>query len=108
MNAVPMAGTEEVDRFLSPERASSPATVLSQFSLRARLEPSVFSRVVEMFTLRGMIPQHVSCRRVAGAYGEEELHIQVTVADLDAPTADHLVLRMSNIMPVLEVKLQRD
>ena len=74
------------------------------YRLTAMREPSVLSRVIEMFALRDLIPENVCCLEIAGA--EPELVIQVQVRGLDRQHARHLAQRMRNIVPVREVTLE--
>ena len=74
------------------------------YSLRAYREPSVLSRVIEMFALRDLIPHQVDCREVAAE--EAELQIDVAVRGLDPMHARHLADRMRNIVPVRQVALE--
>ncbi len=74
------------------------------YRLTAMREPSVLSRVIEMFALRDLIPEMVFCQEVAGE--TPELLIQVRVQGLDAQHACHLAQRMRNIVPVRDVGLE--
>jgi hypothetical protein len=73
------------------------------YAVTASVEPSVLSRVIELFTLRDLIPAAVSCRQVRR--NEPELRIDVEVSGLDAQHAEHLALRMRNMLPVISVLL---
>jgi len=77
-----------------------------RFAVTAALEPSVILRVMEMFAQRDLIPDRFNCRRTGGP--EPALHIEVCVAGLDRQQAEHLALRMRNIMPVTSVMLDWD
>jgi acetolactate synthase small subunit len=72
----------------------------------AAAEPSVLSRVIGLFAQRDLIPHRLDCRRIDGP--EPALQIEVSVAGLDRQHAEHLALRMRNIMPVTGVLLDWD
>ena len=74
------------------------------FRLRAEREPSVLSRVLEMFTLRDLIPHALTCVQCPQDAGE--LRIDVEVSGLGAPQAESLAARMRNVVPVISVLLE--
>lgn len=81
----------------------APARAVYRYAVTSAVEPSVLARVVEMFTLRDLVPTAVSCRQVARS--EPCLRIDVEVSGLDPQHAEHLALRMRNLMPVISVLL---
>ena len=83
--------------------APAPRPAVLHYRLRALREPSVLSRVIEMFALRDLIPDRVECR-LGGADGQELL-IDVVVQDLDVTHGEHMAQRMRNIVPVTAVML---
>lgn len=74
-----------------------------RFRLRAVSEPSVLPRVVEMFTLRDLIPHQVHCHICPGV--PEEMELELVVATLTADQARTIAARMDNLVPVLRVSL---
>jgi len=81
------------------------AADVCRYRVAAVLEPSVLPRVLELFTLRDLVPSEVACRQVPKH--EPELRIDVTVAGLDPDHAEHLAERMRTMMPVISVLLER-
>lgn len=77
-----------------------------RYTVTAAVEPSAALRVLEMFAQRDLIPNQLICRQIDGP--EPSLHIEVSVAGLDHQHAEHLALRMRNIMPVTGVLLDWD
>ncbi|TNE39271.1 MAG: hypothetical protein EP348_03710 [Alphaproteobacteria bacterium] len=73
-----------------------------RFTLRAEAEPSALSRILENFALRNLVPDQLSARRDG-----EELVVSLTVAGLSDMESAHLEIRMMNILPVIEVTLER-
>jgi acetolactate synthase small subunit len=65
-------------------------------------DASALSRVLELFALRGMVPDEVTCKRT----GVDELHIHIAVRDLGENKAANLAARMRNIIPVMRVVLE--
>jgi len=90
---------------LQPAAAPAAALELWRYRVAAVLEPSVLPRVLELFTLRDLLPTEVNCRQVMAT--EPELRIDVAVIGLDAQHAEHLAQRMRTMMPVTSVLLQR-
>jgi hypothetical protein len=82
-----------------PHPAAEPAW---RFAVRGLLEPSVLSRVIEMFVLRDLIPHQVASRAV-----DDELRIDLAVRGLSAQQAEHLAQRIRQFPAVLGVLLQR-
>lgn len=74
------------------------------FVIQAQPEPSVLSRVLELFALRGLLPDEVSCKRVSD--GEDSLHLRIAVDGLPPQQAAHLAARMRNIITVTRVVLE--
>ncbi len=87
------------------EPAATPAQSLSRFSVRAVSDPSVLSRVVELFALRNLVPERVRLDRDSM---KDELRIDVEVAGLAADDADNIARRMRTFPTVVGVLLQRD
>ncbi len=83
-----------------PELA--PARV--RFTVTSDLEPSVLSRVVELFALRNLVPVEVSATREDGI--DLHLRVEVVVDGLEPSVCAHLCRRMGNIVPVREVMLE--
>lgn len=84
--------------------ASEPALARVRFTVTSDLEPSVLSRVVEMFALRGLVPVEVSATREEGI--DLHLRVELVVDGLETGTCAHLCRRMRNIVPVREVMLE--
>jgi len=105
--SLPMLPLPTADRptGLQPAAAPAAAPELWRYRVAAVLEPSVLPRVLELFTLRDLLPTEVNCRQVMTA--EPELRIDVAVTGLDAQHAEHLAQRMRTMMPVTSVLLQR-
>ena len=78
---------------------------LCRYRVAATLEPSVLPRVLELFTLRDLLPTEVACQQVAKH--EPELRIDVAVRGLEPDHAEHLAQRMRTMMPVISVLLER-
>jgi len=103
-----LAQTDLLQASLPLRSADATAAAVVQharFRLRAAVDPSALSRVVEMFVLRDLIPARVSCERLRR--GDGELAIEVDVVDLDANVAEHLVRRMRQMPVVLTALLER-
>lgn len=86
---------------LKPEEPN-PEPASSRYYVSAVADPSVLSRVVELFVLRDLIPSRVSCRRHAG----DELRIDLEVAGLAEHEAGHVARRLRGIPTVTGVMLQ--
>ena len=71
-----------------------------RFTVHAQLEPSVLSRVLELFVLRDIIPAKLSCHRDDDA---RRLLIHIESADLAADKIDHLAERIRQFPTVLSV-----
>lgn len=82
---------------------TGPPTRRHVFAVSAAVEPSVLSRVVEMFVLRDLIPSAVRCDLIDD---EQRLAIAVEITELPENQANHLVLRMQQFPTVIEVTLQ--
>jgi len=98
--AEPKAPAEQNHSYPSTLSVVEPAPSY-RYSLSAIREPSVLSRVIEMFALRDLIPHDVTCRVEEGH--EPRLLIELQVRGLEAQHAQHLAQRMRNIVPVLAV-----
>ncbi len=77
-----------------------PATRPHHFTVRAEREPSVLSRVVELFVLRDLIPSRVVCE--ADANG---IRLEVVVDGLDEVQANHVAQRIRQFPTVESVLL---
>jgi len=86
-----------------PETADAP---VFRYCVRALREPSVLARVVEMFTLRDVIPQHLTCRDCPERSGE--MLVELVAAALTPVQAENIAARMDNIVPVLTVRLETE
>lgn len=76
-----------------------------RFCVRAVAEPSVLPRVLEMFTLRNLIPQQVQCRVCRDC--PDEMELQVLAGSLTEVQAGTIAARMNNLVPVLHVGLEQ-
>lgn len=76
-----------------------------RYTVRAVADPSVLSRVVELFALRDLIPTHVECRLLG--VQAPELRVDVSVAGLEPAQADHLAVRMRQFPMVLNVLMEQ-
>lgn len=76
---------------------------LYRFCLRAVREPSVLPRVVEMFTLRDLIPQDLRCRVCPDC--ADEMELELSIGTLTPEQAQTIAARMLNLVPVLRVSL---
>jgi hypothetical protein len=85
--------------------APAAAAGLSRFSVRAVAEPSVLPRVVELFTLRDLVPASVRCEHHVAEGG---LGIDLVVQGLTAQQADHLASRMRTFPTVTGVLLRHE
>ena len=74
-----------------------------RYTVTSAVEASVLARVIELFTLRDLIPTAVSCQQMQRQ--DPEMRIDVEVSGLDTQHAEHLALRMRNMMPVMNVLL---
>lgn len=86
----------------SAPRAAFVAAPVHHFTVTAYLEPSVLSRVVELFVLRDLIPHDVRCRTV----GDDELRVDVAVCGLAQAKAEHVAARLRQFPTVLNVLLR--
>lgn len=77
---------------------------MHHFMIQAQPDPSVLSRVLELFALRCLLPTEVTCKRAAE--GDGELQIHITMDSLPPEKAAHLAARMRNIIPVTRVVLE--
>ncbi len=91
----------------SPDPTSlTPMAPAYRFRVRAAVDPSVLSRVVELFALRDLVPHGVSSR--LDGRREPELRIDVEVRGLADHEAEHIARRIDQFMPVISVLLERD
>ncbi len=74
------------------------------FAVTAELDPSVLSRVVELFALRGLIPVEVNATREDGT--DPHLRIELAADGLDEAECAHLSRRMAAMVMVREVTLE--
>ena len=65
------------------------------FSVQARPEPGVMSRVLELFAKRGLVPQHC-----LGTASETALTIEVRIGGLGRDLADYIARCMRQIIGV--------
>ena len=79
-----------------------PAQGVYHFIIHTQAEASALSRIVELFALRGLVPDEVNCKRL----GADELHIHIAIPDLPENTAASLAARMRNIISVMRVVLE--
>jgi acetolactate synthase small subunit len=91
-------------QFQETDPSSRPQPGTHHFLIQALPEPSVLSRVLELFALRDLLPNEVTCKSPAGENGE--LHIHIAMAGLPRQKAAHLAARMRNIVPVSRVVLE--
>lgn len=84
----------------------NPTEPAYRFCVRAAVDPSVLSRVVELFALRDLVPHAVSSR--LDDRREPELRIDVDVCGLADNEAEHIARRIDQFMPVISVLLERD
>jgi hypothetical protein len=81
-----------------PEPDGRAATVTACYAVRARAEPGVMPRVLELFAKRGLVPHH--WRSTASP---EALAIEVQIAGLDRGMADYIGRAMRQITGVESV-----
>ena len=86
----------------NPCAPEAPEAARSRFTVRAVREPSVLSRVVELFVLRDLIPAHVRCEA-----GETTILVELTVDGLDDVQANHVAQRIRQFPTVESVLLAR-
>ncbi|MBT3534053.1 MAG: hypothetical protein HN478_09245 [Rhodospirillaceae bacterium] len=88
------------------EPQNGPSTQAGQnihrFMIHAEAEASTLSRVIELFALRDLIPDEVSCKRA----GDDGLHIHIAITGVPENQAANLADRMRNIIPVMRVVLE--
>lgn len=82
------------------ERDTSIVTTL--YSVRARAEPGIMPRVLDLFAKRGLVPQRWSS--TAFRWG---LAIEIEMADLDCELAEYIGRTIGGIVGV-ETVLRRD
>ncbi len=87
----------------APSASDESAPARSHFTVRAVCEPSVLSRVVELFVLRDLIPARVNCEA-----NDERLTIEVVVDGMAADRADHVAQRIRQFPTVDSVLLRRE
>ena len=86
--------------------SANPTEPAYRFCVRSAVDPSVLSRVVELFALRDLVPHAVSSR--LDDRREPELRIDVDVCGLGDNEAEHIARRIDQFMPVISVLLERD
>ncbi|MFP6771823.1 MAG: hypothetical protein VCE74_05740 [Alphaproteobacteria bacterium] len=79
-----------------------PAGAVHHFMISAAADASTLARVVELFALRGLVPDEVSCKRT----DDDGYHIHIAIPDLAEAKAANLAARMRNIVPVMGVVLE--
>lgn len=84
-----------------PERARAAPAPASRYRVHALADPSVLSRVVELFVLRDLIPDRVSAER----QGADRLSIELDVAGLAEQEAGHVARRIQAFPMVTGVLL---
>lgn len=94
--------TAALSRSTPPEPLDECA-LARRFSVRAAVEPSVLSRVVEQFVLRDLIPQSVTSQVLAG---RAELRVDLEVTGLTTQQAEHVAQRIRQFPPVLGVLME--
>jgi hypothetical protein len=92
------------DQTQQPPHELTDAALAARYRLRAVREPSVLPRVLEMFTLRDVIPSALSCRDCPQVAGE--MLIELVADALTAQQAETIAARMRNVVPVLTVQLE--
>ena len=85
------------------DAGAEPQAVASRYHVRAVADPSVLSRVVELFVLRNLIPNRVNCWR----HATHELRIDLEVAGLAEREACHVAKRLGAFPAVTGVLLRR-
>jgi hypothetical protein len=86
------------------ESASRPQPGTHHFLIQAQPDPSVLSRVLELFALRCLLPNDVAYKRTGE--GDGELQIHISMENITPEKAAHLAARMRNIIPVNRVVLE--
>ncbi len=84
--------------FVTPPEPDGAATVTACYAVRARAEPGIMPRVLELFAKRGLVPHH--WRSTASP---EALAIEVQIAGLDRGMADYIGRAMRQIAGVESV-----
>ena len=79
-----------------------PAGAIHHFIISADPDASTLARAVEIFALRGFVPDEVSCKRT----DDDDYHIHIAVRDLPEAKAANLAARMRNIVPVMGVVVE--
>jgi acetolactate synthase small subunit len=88
---------------VAPSEAPTPAPEPAfRYTVTAHFEPSVLSRVVELFVLRDLIPYDLHCRQV----GDDGLRIDLGVRGMTPEQADHVATRIRQFPTVLSVLLR--
>ena len=85
--------------------AANDARVLYHFAIRTAIEPSVLSRVIELFSILSVVPETVQSRRMDDG---NELRIDVVVGGLTQQKAQHLQLRIDQFPSVQNVLVEKD
>ncbi len=80
---------------------------VARYSVTAVPDPSIMSRVLELFTKRNLIPDHFAGSLVAGNVSGTETRLEITVeiAGLDDHLAGYLGRCMQQITYVLSVEV---
>ncbi|MSP49106.1 MAG: hypothetical protein EXQ95_07235 [Alphaproteobacteria bacterium] len=85
--------------------ASSAASPSYCYSVLARAEVSVMSRVLELFVKRGILPRR--CHGVVSGAAHDELDIDLRVDGLDVETAEHIRRCLGQLVYVERVLMSR-
>ena len=96
--------SQELDLEATPP--ANDARVSYHFAIRADAEPSVLSRVIELFSILSVVPDAVQSRRA----GEnlDELRIDVMVTGITVQRVQHLQLQMAQFPTVINVLVDKD
>ena len=91
---------------LKATQAANDARVSYHFAIRTDAEPSVLSRIIELFAILSVVPDTVQSRRCGEHH--DELRIDVTVSGLTLQRVQHLQLRMSQFPTVINVLVEKE
>lgn len=88
----------------TPDKTTAePAPGRYRYSVKAFAQPSILSKVLEVFAIRSLVPVRVSSRMSELAPGE--LRIEVEVGGLEPGAAEHLRARIEQFPDVRSVRL---
>lgn len=71
------------------------------FSVQAEALPSSLSRVLDVFSLYGNVPDH--CYSQLAGWAHEELVVDVQMSGLDLDTAERIARRLQRLVSVTSV-----